>query len=57
MRWPDGRIKSASNCEKNCNFLYIYIPKINVHLFWDGPYKSPDNWLNGLKIKCFSYIF
>lgn len=56
MRWPDGRIKSVSNCKKIA-ISYIYIPKINVYLFWDGPYKSPDNWLNGLKIKCFSYIF
>lgn len=47
MRWPDGRIKSASNCKKIA-ISYIYIPKINVYLFWDGPYKSPDNWLNGI---------
>lgn len=58
MRWLDGWIKFVLNCEKIVIvYIYIYIFKINVYLFWDGFYKLLDNWLNGLKIKCFLYIF
>lgn len=56
MRWLDGWIKFVLNCKKIVIF-YIYIFKINVYLFWDGFYKLLDNWLNGLKIKCFLYLF